>query len=253
VAENARAAGVRRLVAVAFHGETDPALADRVDEIVWIRVGQLGKMAAAFRQRDVRHCVMAGQISPRNLFDLRPDLRAVMVLFRVKERNARTLFGAIADELQKDGVELIDARPWLASIMPAAGYVVGPKLSQQQRDDVTFGFRMAKEVSRLDIGQLVVVKNGTVLAVEGFEGTDACLRRGGELAGKGGAAVAVKVASDRHDFRFDIPCLGLTTVDTCTEARIAVLAFEPGKTLLLQRPEVEAALVKRSVTWLTAE
>ena len=240
----ARAAGVKRIVAVAAEGETDPALASLVDDLVWLNVGQLGKMISTFTSRGVKHCVMAGQVAPKNLFDLRPDLRAMGVLLRLKEKNAHTIFGAIADELKKDGVELIEATPWLAPLMPQTGFALGPKLSDEQKADVEFGCRLAKEVSRLEIGQLVVVKNGTVLAVEGFEGTDKCLARGGELAGKNGGAVAVKVAKLNHDMRFDIPCIGARTFETCAAAKIAVLALESGKTLLLER-EACADLAKK--------
>ena len=235
----ARAAGVRRLVCTAVEGETDPALADLVDDIVWLKVGQLNKMIGTFTDRGVTQCVMAGQVAPKNLFDLRPDLRAMGVLLRLKEKNAHTIFGAIADELKKDGVELIEATPWLAPLMPNTGFALGPALSAAQRADVAFGFRIAKEISRLEIGQLVVVKDGTVLAVEGFEGTDKCLARGGELAGKDGGAVAVKVAKLHHDMRFDIPCLGAKTFETCAAAKIAVLAIEAGKSLLLERQACE--------------
>jgi DUF1009 family protein len=249
----ARAAGVRRLVAVAFENETDPALAALVDEIVWLRVGQLSKMIAAFTDRNVRQCVMVGQIAPKNLFDLRPDLRAMALLFRLKEKNAHTIFGGIADELKKDGVELVEATPWLKPLMPSAGFQIGPKLSEDQRADVAFGFRIAKEISRLEIGQLVVVKNGTVLAVEGFEGTDKCLTRGGELSGKDGGAVAVKVAREKHDLRFDIPCLGALTLQTCAAVKIAVLALEPGKTLLLEREACEKLAKKNRISLVTVE
>ena len=116
-AKQARAAGVPRLVAVAFENETDPALASLVDEIVWLRVGQLSKLIDAFTSRGVTQCVMVGQIAPKNLFDLRPDLRAMSLLFRLKEKNAHTIFGGIADELKKDGVDLIEATPWLKPLM----------------------------------------------------------------------------------------------------------------------------------------
>ena len=197
-----------------------------MDEIVWLKVGQLSRMIAAFTQRGVRHCVMAGQVAPRNLFDLRPDLRAMRLLLRLREKNAHTIFGAIAEELQRDGVELIEATPWLQPLMPGEGFHLGPRLSDAQRADVEYGFRIAKEVSRLEIGQIVLVKGGAVLAVEAFEGTDACLARGGALAGPDGGAVAVKVAKERHDFRFDIPCLGPQTLETCAAARVAPPAGE---------------------------
>jgi len=247
----ARAAGVKKLVAVAFDGETDPALASLVDEIIWLKVGQLGKMIAAFTSRGIKQCVMVGQIAPKNLFDLRPDLRAMAILFRLKEKNAHTIFGAIADELKKDGVELIDATPWLAPLMPSGDFQLGPQPSAAQKADVEFAFRIAKEVSRLEIGQIVVVKNGTVLAVEGFEGTDKCLARGGELAGKDGGAVAVKVAKLNHDMRFDIPCIGAQTLETCAKNGVSVLALESGKTLLLERETCETFAWKNKLSVVT--
>ena len=247
----ARAAGVKRIVAAAAEGEADPALASLVDDIVWLNVGQLGKMISTFTSRGVKQVVMAGQVAPKNLFDLRPDLRAMGVLLRLKEKNAHTIFGAIAGELEKDGVELIDASPWLAPLMPQTGFTLGPKLSEDQKADVEFGFKIAKEVSRLEIGQLVVVKNGTVLAVEGFEGTDKCLARGGELAGKNGGAVAVKVAKLNHDMRFDIPCIGAQTFEICAAAKISVFALESGKSLLLEREACEELAKKNKISVTT--
>jgi len=252
LAREARRRGVKKLVAVGVEGETDPALAGLVDDLVWLRVGQLSKMIAAFKQRGIRQCVMVGQVAPKNLFDFRPDLRTIGVLLRLKERNAHTLFGAVADELQKDGIELIEATPWLQPLMPGPGFALGPKLTDEQREDVAFGRRIAREISRLEIGQLVVVKRGTVLAVEGFEGTDRCLARGGELAGKDGGAVAVKVAKENHDMRFDIPCLGPQTLETCAASGVAVLAFEPGRALLLERNLCEDLARRHKVAVITA-
>src|SRR5216684_1863181 len=234
-AQQAPKMGIKKLVAVGFEGETNPGLASLVDEIAWLRVGQLSKLISAFTDRGVKRCVMVGQIAPKNLYDIRPDLRAMGMLFRLKEKNAHTIFGAIAEELKKDGVELIEATPWLKPLMPAAGFLMGQELSPAQRADLEFGFRIAKEISRLEIGQTVVVKNGTVLAVEGFEGTDRCLARGGELAGRDGAGVAVKVAREDHDLRFDIPCLGPQTLETCAAANISALVLEAGKTFLLEQ------------------
>ena len=250
-ARQARALGVKRLVAVAFEGETDPGLAPLVDEIVWLKVGQLSRMISAFTDRHVTQCVMVGQISPKSIFDIRPDLRAMGVLLRLREKNAHTVFGAIADELKKDGVELISGVPWLRPLMPAAGFRLGPKLSAEQESDVAFGLRLAKEICRLEIGQLVVVKNGVALAVEAFEGTDQCLARGGGLAGRDGGAVAVKVARQQHDMRFDIPCLGPQTFETCAAARISVLALEGGQTLLLEQEQCEQLARKHKIALVT--
>src|SRR5436309_10250043 len=151
LARQARSQGIKRLVAVAFEGETDPALAPLVDEIVWLKVGQLSKLISVFTERAIRQCVMVGQIAPKNLYDVRPDLRALGVLLRLKEKNAHSNFGAIAAELQKDGVELIEATPWLKPLMPAEGFRLGPKLSTERQQDLEFGFRIAKAISQLEI------------------------------------------------------------------------------------------------------
>jgi UDP-2,3-diacylglucosamine hydrolase len=250
-AREARKAGVKRLVAVGFEGETDPDLAGLVDDLVWLKVGQLSKLIHAFTSRGVKHCIMAGQIAPKNLYDVRPDLRAMALLLRLKEKNAHTIFSAIADELAKEGVQLIEATPWLKPLMPGPGFILGPKPSAQIREDVEFGFRIAKEVSRLEIGQTVVVKRGTVLAVEGFEGTDKCLSRGGELAGRDGGAAAVKVAKEAHDLRFDLPCLGPGTLEICAAARISALAFESGKSILLEEDTCEQLANKNKICLMT--
>lgn len=244
----ARQEGTLRLVAVAFENETDPRIAEFVDEVIWLRVGQLDRMISAFAKRGVKRCVMLGQIAPKNLFDLRPDLRAMRLLWRLKERNAHTIFGAIADELKKDGIELVEATPWLRPLMPGAGFRLGPVLDADQESDVRFGFQIAKQVSKLEIGQTVVVRRGTVLAVEAFEGTDQCLARGGALAGAEGGAVAVKVAKWGHDMRFDIPTVGLKTVEVCAENGVAVLAFEAGKTLVLEMDVVSSVATKRGIS-----
>lgn len=253
LARNAKACGVKRVVAAAFVGETNPALEQVVDEIVWLKVGQLSKMISVFTDRQVRHCVMAGQIAPKNLYDVRPDLRALGVLLRLKEKNAHTVFGALIEELEKDGVEVLDARPWLKPLIPEAEFRLGPRLSDAQREDISFGYRIAKEVSRLEIGQSVVVKDGAVLAVEAFEGTDKCLARGGELAGKDGGAVAVKVAKENHDWRFDIPCMGPRTLEVCAAARVAVVAFEAGKSLLLEQDACARIARENKITVTTIE
>jgi len=241
----------RRIVAVGAEGETDPALASLVDEMVWLRVGQLGRMIDAFVARGVRECVMLGQLAPRNLFDVRPDFRAMALLLKIREKNAHSLFGAVAEELRKEGVTLIEPLRWIRPWMPGPGYRSGPSPGEIQEGDIAFGFRIAKEISRLEIGQSVVVKDGTTLAVEAFEGTDVCLERGGALAGRQGGAVAVKVAKDGHDLRFDIPCIGPRTVEVCAKHGIRVLAVEADRTLMLDQPEMEALARRLRVTVTT--
>jgi DUF1009 family protein len=231
MARAARAAGVARLAVAAFEKETDPALATLVDEIEWMRVGQLGRLLAFLRRSGAAHAVMSGQIHPKNLFDLRPDMKALVLLGKLRRRNAETIFGAIADEMTAAGVELLPATTYMEQYLAPAGLIAGPKLGRREEEDIRFGFQIAKESSRLDIGQTVVVKGGTVLAVEAFEGTNAAIKRGGELGRKD--AVMVKVSKPRQDFRFDVPVIGPLTLQAAKEARIRVIGVEAGKTLLL--------------------
>jgi len=227
-----------RLVMAAVVDETDKSLIQEVDAADWFRVGQLGKMIKFFKKQGVKEAVMVGQITPRNLFDLRPDVRTMLLLARVKERNAETLFGGIADELAKDGISLLPATTFLDDLLPSAGMVCGPKLTEKAKEDAQFGFRIAKETSRLDIGQTVLVRRGTVLAVEAFEGTNACIRRGGEL-GHGKDVTLVKVSKPNQDFRFDVPVVGPDTVKNCVESGVGAIAIEADKTLLLGVDEVK--------------
>ena len=238
-----------RLVMAAFHGETRDELANEVAAADWFRVGQLGKMIKFFKKEGVDEAVMVGQIAPKNLFDLRPDVRTMLLLARTKEKNAESLFGGIADELAKDGITLLPATTFLEDMMPAEGHVCGPKLKEAAVEDARFGFKIAKETSRLDIGQSVVVRNGTVLAVEAFEGTNACIRRGGEL-GRGKEVTLAKVAKPNQDFRFDVPVIGPDTVKNCSQSGIGVIAIEAGKTLMLAGKEVSSMCDEHKVSIL---
>ncbi len=248
LARSARQLGVGRIVAAAFDGETRPEVRDVVDEIEWVKLGQLGKLIDVFTSRGVKRAVMAGGITPSNLFkNLRLDLRMTTVALRLKQRNAETIFGAIASEMAKDGVELLDPRSFLGDAVPQPGTLTRRKPSKEQQADIEFGLKIAKAVSALDIGQTVVVKKGTVLAVEGFEGTDECIRRGGALAGDEGGAVVVKVSKPNQDFRFDIPCVGQQTIESCAAGNVAVLAIEAGRSLLLDKEALLEAGDKRGL------
>jgi UDP-2,3-diacylglucosamine hydrolase len=236
LADSARKAGVKKIIAVAFTGETDPAIEQNVDLLEWMRVGQLNRLLKFFRAQNIHHAVMAGQIAPKNLFDLRPDWKALMLLGKLKQRNAETIFAAIADELANVDVDLLPATTFLEESLAPSGLIAGPKLSRQEQDDVELGWKIAKEIARLDIGQTIVVKNGTVVAVEALEGTNEAIKRGGALAREG--AVMVKVAKPKQDMRFDVPIIGLETIRICAEARLRVIAVEAGKTLLLERDSI---------------
>jgi DUF1009 family protein len=238
LAAAAQKAGVEKIAAAAFTGETDPVLQEHVDVIEWMRVGQLGRLLNFFRRQDIHHAIMAGQIAPRNLFDLRPDLKALMLMGKLKRRNAESIFAAIADELAKIDVDLLSATTFLEDSLAPAGLIAGQQLSRREKEDVDLGWRIAKEIARLDIGQTVVVKNGTVLAIEALEGTNEAIRRGGMLARED--AVMVKVAKARQDMRFDVPVIGVETVRVAAESRLRVIAVEAEKTLLLDRDAISA-------------
>ncbi len=242
----ARKAGVQRLVVAAFLNETKPEIEKLVDAIEWFRVGQLGKMIAFFKKQQIQQVVMVGQIAPKNLFDLRPDLRLLMMLARLKKRNAETLFGGIADELYKDSISLLPATTFLEHLMPAVGHVMGPQIKKRRWEDAEYGFNIAKESSRLDIGQTVVVKNGTVLAVEAFEGTNEAVKRGGAM-GRGGATM-VKVSKPNQDMRFDVPVIGPDTIRNAAFAGVDLIAVEAGKTLLLGFDEIERECQTSKIT-----
>jgi DUF1009 family protein len=236
LADAARKAGVEKIMAAAFTGETDPVLAQHVDLIEWMRVGQLNRLLKFFNEHKVHHVIMAGQIAPKNLFDLRPDLKALLLLGKLKQRNAESIFAAIADELARIGVDLLPATTFLEECLASSGLIAGARLSQREEEDVDLGRKIAQEIARLDIGQTVVVKNGTVVAVEAFEGTNEAIKRGGALAREG--AVMVKVAKPNQDMRFDVPVIGVETLRVAAGVKLRVIAVETGKTLLLERDTI---------------
>jgi DUF1009 family protein len=233
LADAARKSAVKKIFVAAFTGETDPVLAQHADLIEWMRVGQLNRLLKFFSQNKVHHAIMAGQIAPKNLFDLRPDFKSLLLLGKLKKRNAESIFAAIAGELAGIQVELLPATTFLEDSLACPGLIAGEKLSRREEEDVDLGWQMAKEIARLDIGQTVVVKNGTVVAVEALEGTNEAIRRGGALAHEG--AVMIKVAKPNQDMRFDVPVVGRETIRVAAEAKLRVIAVEAGKTLLLER------------------
>ena len=237
---------MKRIAVAAFVGETREDLAALADEISWLRVGQLGKLLGVIAKSGAQRAVMAGQIAPRHLFDLLPDFKALLLLAKLKRRNAETIFRAIGDELEKTGCPLIPATSYMDDHLAGSGLLFGPKSKTRAEDDLRYGHGIAKEVSRLDIGQTVVVKNGTVLAVEGFEGTNECLRRGGKL-GRGNA-IMVKVSKPGQDLRFDVPVIGPITLETCRDAGIRVIGIESGHTIVLERGQVAALAAQHKIS-----
>jgi UDP-2,3-diacylglucosamine hydrolase len=237
--EFAKAAKEKNLevIAVAHEGETAPELAQWVDAIFWIKVGQLGKLIKIFKEQGVHDVLMAGGIKKTRMFSgAMPDLRGAAFLARMVYKKDDSLLRGVAQELESEGITVRESTLYLDNIVAPAGVLTKRKPSRDEREDIEFGWQMAKEVGRLDIGQTVVVKDRAVLAVEAIEGTDEAIRRGGRLCGKG--AVVVKVCKPNQDLRFDLPAVGIETIKTMNEVKASCLAVEAGKAIILDRETV---------------
>ncbi len=244
IAKAVRAAGTP-LKLVGFEEETRPDLVSSFAESDRrvLLVGQLGKMLKSLREFEAGYAIMAGQISPRRLFKgLHPDLKAVRILASLKRRNAETIFGAIASEIEALGVTLLDARSFLDSQLASPGCMTGRSFPID-RDYLDHGIHIARESARLDIGQGCVVRKGTVLAVEAYEGTDEMLRRAGAF--KTDEALFVKTVKPRQDWRFDVPCFGARTLETMREAHLTAAALEAGKVIILDK----SAVLEQARAW----
>jgi len=225
-----------RIEAVGFPGETSPELENLVDNLVWVGVGQLGKIIKFFKNAGVSKAVMAGQIRPTKMFQkLKLDLRGLKVLSRLNDRKADTIFSSVAEEMSKDGISLLDSTSFLKDYMAKEGVLTRRQPTEAELDDAKFGARIATEIGRLDIGQTVVVKDRAIVAVEALEGTDETIRRGGKVAGAG--TVVVKMAKPSQDMRFDVPVIGIETIRAMKEAGAALLAVEANKTLVIDEEE----------------
>jgi UDP-2,3-diacylglucosamine hydrolase len=225
------------VVAVAHEGETQPELAQWTDTIVWIKVGQLGKLIKAFQEHGVRDVLMAGGIKKTRLFDGGlPDLRGAALLARMLAKKDDSILRAVAEELESEGITVRESTLYLDSLLAPPGVLTKRKPSKDEWKDIAFGWQMAKEIGRLDIGQTVVVKDQAVLAVEAIEGTDEAIRRGGKLCREG--AVVVKICKPQQDLRFDLPATGLQTVRSMAEVKASCLAIEAGRTIMIQQEAV---------------
>lgn len=233
--------GVPRVAVVAVKGDARTEVAETADSATWIHAGQLTAAIRWFRKQRIERVVFAGQITPARLFGgLRPDIRTFRLLRRLAERNAESIFSAVCDEFFREGIEVLSSTLFMGDALAPDGQLTERTPSKRERSDIAFGLRVAREVSRLDIGQTVVVKRGTVLAVEGFEGTDQAIRRGGDLGR--GKVVVVKVAKPDHDMRFDVPCVGMTTLESLRAAGATALAVHAGQTLLLEKAKFVESL-----------
>jgi DUF1009 family protein len=235
-AQEAKRVGAE-VVALAIKKETSPSLQNLVDRIHWVNVGQLGDLIEICKKEGITRAVMAGQVRHTRLFSqVKLDARAMALLAGVKDKKANSLLGAVADELLREGIELMDSATYLSHLLPSPGILTRRKPTQREWRDIEFGHKMAKEIASLDIGQTVVVKDQAVLAVEGMEGTDRAIKRGGRLGR--GDVVVVKVSKPQQDRRFDLPIVGERTVEVLKQAKAKVLAFSARNTILLDREKV---------------
>jgi DUF1009 family protein len=231
----ARAARARgfSVVAAAHRGETDPGLAAEVDVLSWVRVGQVGRIQRLLHKQGVQEAVLAGGfVRVRALARLRPDLGLFRVAARLRSVRDDALLRAVAEDFEAHGIRIVSAASYLTELLAPAGRLAGPELDQAARRDVELGSEVAAALGRADVGQTVVVKDGHVLALEAVEGTDACIRRGAALGGRG--VVVVKRLKPGQDERFDLPAVGPRTLEVMAEVGARVLAVEAGKTLLLE-------------------
>ncbi len=248
LAESARRQGVRRLSVIAFPGETDREVRRLADDVRMVRVGAMTEFLQAVRSSGARDAVMAGQVSPMSLFRARPDAAMIELLRSLPARNARTIFGAVIARLAELGVRVHPAYRFMEDAMPAPGRLSHRAPDERETADIELGRRVAKATSALEVGQTVVVKEGVILAVEAFEGTDAAIRRGGALGGPG--AVVVKTARTGHDLRYDIPVIGIRTMRVLRRARVTALAVEAGRTILLERDRLIEEANQMNLAWI---
>ncbi|MBV5319143.1 MAG: UDP-2,3-diacylglucosamine diphosphatase LpxI [Desulfobulbaceae bacterium] len=229
-ADAARARG-RKVVAIAHVNETSPEIEDRADLTYWVKLGQLGKIISHFRREGVDETVFAGTITKTRIFkDVMPDFKGLTLWNKIDNRLDDAILRAVAASLEEEGIRVLASTCYLDHLFFPQGVLTRKKPSAAQMDDIRFGWAIAREVGRLDIGQCVVVRDRSVLAVEAIEGTDAAIRRGGELAGSG--AVVVKLKKPGQDFRFDLPATGPKTIETLAAVKGAVLAVEAGQSLI---------------------
>jgi DUF1009 family protein len=234
LADEARRRG-RSVVAAAIEGETDPALAGHVDALHWLKLGQIKRTIQIFKEAGAADAVMAGQVKHASIFDLRHlDATAVKILATLPDKKTDTILGAVAAVFAKEGIRFQSSVAYLGESLAPEGQIGRARPTGDQKRDVAFGFKTAKAIAGLDLGQTVCVKDQAVLAVEAIEGTDACIRRAGDHQP---GFVAVKVAKPRQDLRFDVPVVGRRTLESLVAAKAAVLAVEAGKTLFFDRDE----------------
>ncbi|RUM42243.1 MAG: DUF1009 domain-containing protein [Desulfocapsa sp.] len=227
----------RKTVLIAHQHETAADVADAADEVQWVKLGQLGKIVKFFHRQGVGETVFVGAITKTRIFkDILPDIKGLTLWNKIDSKQDDAILRAVAGVIENEGIKVLESTCYLQHLLFPKGVLTKRKPDKNQRKDIEFGWKNARGIGSMDIGQCVVVKNCSVIAVEAIEGTDACIRRGGELAKEN--TVVVKVRKPGQDFRFDLPATGIKTIETLASVKGAVLAVEAGQSLLFDRDEI---------------
>lgn len=236
VVEGAKKQGAS-LAVVAIREETDPRIEEVAEKVIWVGIGQLGKMISFLKNEGVERAIMAGQVKHVQIFSgALPDMRMLKMLWNLPRRNTDALIGGVASEMAKEGIELIDSTYFIKDNLAQEGVLTKRNPTDIEQGNIEYGLHIAGEIARLDLGQTIVVRARACVAIEAMEGTDAVIRRAGELAN--GKLTVVKVAKPDQDMRFDVPVVGLPTIQTMIEAGATCLSVTAGKTLIFDRDEM---------------
>jgi DUF1009 family protein len=238
LAKAARAAGVTRIVVLGFKGETGRDVLPLADEVLWANLGAMEPFLEKLKSTGIKQCVMAGQIAPSNLFHLRYDRLAREMMGTLETKNAHTIFGAIVDAIESCGITVLPGNSFMECYTPENGQLSRRAPTEREQADIALGLKLVKGTSAFEIGQTVAVKDGIIIAVEAWEGTNQTIKRAGRV-GKAGTVI-VKVPKEGHDMRFDIPVVGVKTFKVMKKAQVSCLAVEAGKTILLEKEKLIA-------------
>ena len=245
VVEGARRSGVS-LYVVAIKEETDKQIDEVAEGVMWVGIGQLGKMISHFKSNGVTKAIMAGQVKHVQIFSGSiPDVRMLKMLWNLPKRNTDALIGGVADELAKEGIELIDSTYFIQDHLVRPGVMTKRAPTEIERGNIEYGLHIAGEIARLDLGQTIVVRAKACIAIEAMEGTDATILRAGDLAK--GKLTVVKVAKPDQDMRFDVPVVGVPTIENMIAAGATCLSITAGKTLMFDREEILALANKNGI------
>lgn len=251
LAKAAREAGVKRIVVLGFKGETGKEVLPLADEVIWANLGAMQPFLDKLESTGIKQCVMAGQIAPSNLFHLRYDKLAREMMAALESKNAHTIFGAIVKAIESRGITVLPGNSFMECYTPEAGRLSRRAPTEREQADIKLGLKLVKGTSEFEIGQTVAIKDGIIIAVEAFEGTNQAIRRAGRV-GKAGTVI-VKVPKEGHDMRFDIPVVGARTFKVMNKAKVSCLAVEAGKTILLEKEKLVAMADRFDMAFVAIE